>query len=36
METKIIGNKIAQARKKLGISQSQLADQLFISAQAVG
>ena len=36
METKMIGNKIAVARKKLNISQSQLAEQLFISAQAVG
>lgn len=36
METKIIGNKIAIARKKLNISQAQLAESLFISAQAVG
>ena len=36
METKIIGNKIADARKKLSISQAQLAEKLFISAQAVG
>jgi len=36
METKMIGNKIAEARKKLNISQAQLADSLFISAQAVG
>ena len=36
METKIIGGKIAEARKKLNISQAQLAEQLFISAQAVG
>lgn len=36
METKMIGNKIAEARKKLNISQAQLAEQLFISAQAVG
>ncbi len=36
METKIIGNKITEARKKLNISQAQLAEQLFISPQAVG
>jgi uncharacterized protein YjbI with pentapeptide repeats len=36
METKMIGNKIAEARKKLNISQAQLAENLFISAQAVG
>ena len=36
METKMIGNKIAEARKKLTISQAQLAESLFISAQAVG
>jgi len=36
METKIIGNKIAEARKKINISQSQLAEKLFISPQAVG
>jgi uncharacterized protein YjbI with pentapeptide repeats len=36
METKMIGNKIAEARKKLNISQAQLAKSLFISAQAVG
>ena len=36
METKMIGNKIAEARKKLSISQAQLAEKLFISAQAVG
>ena len=36
METKMIGNKLAEARKKLNISQAQLADSLFISAQAVG
>jgi transcriptional regulator with XRE-family HTH domain len=32
----MIGNKIAEARKKLNISQAQLALRLFISAQAVG
>ncbi|TWF42899.1 pentapeptide repeat protein [Chitinophaga polysaccharea] len=36
METKMIGNKIAQARKKINISQAQLAQRLFISPQAVG
>lgn len=36
MEMKAIGNKIADARKKLGVSQAQLAEQLFISPQAVG
>lgn len=36
METKLIGNKIAEARKKATISQAQLAEQLFISPQAVG
>lgn len=36
MDTKIIGNKIAEARKKINISQAQLAQRLFISSQAVG
>ncbi len=36
METKMIGTKITEARKKLHISQAQLAERLFISAQAVG
>lgn len=36
METKMIGNKIAEARKKMNISQAQLAEGLFISPQAVG
>ena len=36
METKKIGNKIAEARKKITISQAQLAERLFISPQAVG
>lgn len=36
MEMKIIGSKIAEARKKTGISQAALAEQLFISPQAVG
>jgi transcriptional regulator with XRE-family HTH domain len=36
LNTKIIGNKIVEARKKMNISQAQLAQRLFISAQAVG
>jgi uncharacterized protein YjbI with pentapeptide repeats len=32
----MIGNKIAEARKKVNISQAQLAQRLFISPQAVG
>jgi uncharacterized protein YjbI with pentapeptide repeats len=36
METKKIGNKITDARKKINISQAQLAQRLFISSQAVG
>ncbi|MBV8251370.1 MAG: pentapeptide repeat-containing protein [Chitinophaga sp.] len=36
MDTKIIGGKIAQARKAINISQAQLAQHLFISPQAVG
>jgi uncharacterized protein YjbI with pentapeptide repeats/DNA-binding XRE family transcriptional regulator len=36
VNTKIIGNKIAEARKKINISQAQLAEQLFITSQAVG
>lgn len=36
LETKKIGNKISEARKKATISQAQLAEQLFISPQAVG
>jgi transcriptional regulator with XRE-family HTH domain len=32
----MIGNKIAETRKKFNISQAQLAQRLFISAQAVG
>jgi uncharacterized protein YjbI with pentapeptide repeats len=36
MDTKMIGNKIAEARKKINLSQAQLAQHLFISAQAVG
>jgi len=34
--TKMIGNKIAEARKKINISQAQLAQRLSISSQAVG
>jgi uncharacterized protein YjbI with pentapeptide repeats len=36
VNTKIIGNKIAEARKKVNISQAQLAERLYISPQAVG
>lgn len=36
MDSKIIGGKIAQSRKKANMSQAQLAQQLFISPQAVG
>jgi len=36
LNTKTIGNKIAEARKKTNISQAQLAERLFISSQAVG
>ena len=36
LTSKIIGAKITEARKKATISQAQLADQLFISPQAVG
>lgn len=36
LSTKLIGERISEARKKTGISQAQLADQLFISPQAVG
>ncbi|OFX24113.1 MAG: transcriptional regulator [Bacteroidetes bacterium GWA2_31_9] len=36
LNTKLIGNKIAEARKKTNISQAQLAQRLFISSQAVG
>jgi uncharacterized protein YjbI with pentapeptide repeats len=36
LTTIMIGNKIAEARKKLNISQAQLAQRLFISSQAVG
>jgi uncharacterized protein YjbI with pentapeptide repeats len=36
MDTKMIGGKIAKARKAVNMSQAQLAQQLFISPQAVG
>ncbi|WP_202183115.1 pentapeptide repeat-containing protein [Chitinophaga solisilvae] len=36
MDTKLIGNKIAEARKRIKISQAELAQRLFISPQAVG
>lgn len=36
METSMIGNKIANARKEKNLSQAQLAERLFISPQAVG
>jgi uncharacterized protein YjbI with pentapeptide repeats len=36
LETKKIGNKIAEARKRINISQAELAQRLFISPQAVG
>jgi len=36
LSNKMIGNKIAEARKKINISQAELAQRLFISSQAVG
>ncbi|TCC98941.1 pentapeptide repeat-containing protein [Pedobacter psychroterrae] len=36
LNTKMIGNRIAEARKKINVSQAQLAGFLFISPQAVG
>ena len=36
MTNKLIGGKIAEARKKINMSQAQLAQNLFISPQAVG
>jgi uncharacterized protein YjbI with pentapeptide repeats len=36
MDTRIIGAKIAQARKERNLSQAQLAQHIFISPQAVG
>ncbi len=36
LNAKTVGEKIADARKKLALSQAKLAEQLFISPQAVG
>ncbi|HLO89741.1 MAG: pentapeptide repeat-containing protein [Chloroflexota bacterium] len=36
LDTKTIGNRITEARKKRNLSQASLAEQLFISSQAVG
>lgn len=36
LSSQIIGNKIAEARRKINLSQAQLAERLFISAQAIG
>ncbi|MPS66229.1 pentapeptide repeat-containing protein [Chryseobacterium sp.] len=36
LNTKIIGNKIAKARKETNMSQAQLSELLFVSPQAVG
>lgn len=36
VNAKMIGNKIAEARKKINLSQAQLSQRLFISSQAVG
>lgn len=36
LNSKSIGNKIATARKKINLSQAELAQQVFISPQAVG
>jgi transcriptional regulator with XRE-family HTH domain len=36
MESTMIGGKIANARKRMSISQAQLAERMFISPQAVG
>jgi len=36
LNSKFIGSKITEARKKINLSQAQLAEQLFISSQAVG
>lgn len=36
LNAKMIGEKIAKARKKINISQAELAQRLFISSQAVG
>lgn len=36
LNTRMIGNRISEARKRINISQAQLAQRLFISSQAVG
>lgn len=36
MDAKMIGNKIAGARKKINMSQAGLARHVFVSPQAVG
>ncbi|MBI1307031.1 MAG: helix-turn-helix domain-containing protein [Bacteroidetes bacterium] len=36
LNTKTIGNRITEARKRKNLSQAQLGEQLFISSQAVG
>jgi uncharacterized protein YjbI with pentapeptide repeats len=36
LNAKMIGNKIAEVRKRINISQAELAQRLFISSQAVG
>ncbi|MES2616379.1 MAG: pentapeptide repeat-containing protein [Bacteroidota bacterium] len=36
LKSNMIGNKITEARRKINISQAQLAERLFISPQAVG
>ncbi len=36
MQNNNLGNRIAEARKKINLSQAQLAERLFISSQAVG
>ena len=36
LKSNLIGNKITEARKKVNLSQAQLAERLFISPQAVG
>lgn len=36
LNSKSLGNKIASARKKVNLSQSELAQQVSISPQAVG
>ena len=36
LQSKSIGNKIADARKRMNLSQAELAEQICISSQAVG